>query len=219
MKLNKMKSVLKLVVMAVILPFFFSACSNNTSTEDAREQAVATAVSQKTTVENAAIVWSGSKVTGKTHTGTLALKESALEFEDGKLTGGSFIVDMASLQNIDVEGEYKQKLVNHLKSDDFFGVETYPTSSFKITSIEAGAAEGEYNVTGDLTIKATTLPQSFVAKVAVEGNQATTTANFNIDRAKYDVRYGSGSFFDDLGDKAINDEFNLDIKIVSSLGE
>jgi polyisoprenoid-binding protein YceI len=125
-------------------------------------------------------------------------------FDESALTGGEFVVDMSSLAATDLEGENKQKLEGHLKSDDFFGVAEHATSTLVFTDIKA-KGKNSYEVTGDLTIKGITKPVTF--DVSVYGNKAT--ASLKIDRAQYNVRYGSGSFFDNLGDKTIYDEFDL----------
>ena len=149
------------------------------------------------------VTWKGYKVTGS-HYGTINLKEGALMFDGDQLTGGEFVVDMTSLISTDLEGESKGKLEGHLKSDDFFGVANNPTSKLVFTSVKA-SGKNSYQVTGDLTIKGKTNPVTF--DVSVYGNKATAT--MKVDRSKYDVRYGSGSFFDNLGDKTIYDEFDL----------
>ncbi len=153
--------------------------------------------------EESQVTWKAYKVTGS-HMGTINLKEGALIFDEGALTGGSFVVDMTSLVSTDLEGEYKQKLEGHLKSEDFFGVDEHPTSTLEFTKVEA-TGKNSYEVTGDLTIKGITKPVTF--DVSVYGNKATAT--MKVDRALYNVRYGSGSFFENLGDKTIYDEFDL----------
>ena len=154
-------------------------------------------------VDKSQVVWKGYKVTGS-HEGTIALKEGTLMFEQGKLTGGSVVVNMATLGSTDLSGKSKEKLDSHLKSDDFFGVEKYPTATLKISKVNV-TGKNAYEVTGDLTIKGTTHPITF--DMSVYGSRAN--AFLKIDRSKYDVRYGSGSFFDNLGDKTIYDEFDL----------
>ncbi|MEL4308132.1 YceI family protein [Joostella sp. CR20] len=154
-------------------------------------------------VENSKVTWKGYKVTGS-HEGTINLKSGELSFDGETLVGGNFTVDMTSIGATDLSGEYKDKLDGHLKSDDFFGVAKYPTASLTITKTEA-TSKNAYKVTGNLTIKGKTNPITF--DLSVYGNKAT--ANVKIDRTKYDVRYGSGSFFDNLGDKTIYDEFDL----------
>jgi len=168
---------------------------------------IATAQSKKVDAAKSSIHWVGKKVTGQ-HEGTVALKEGNLIFKGKKLTGGSFIVDMTSLTSTDLTGEYLGKLNGHLKSEDFFGTEKFPTSKLVFKSI-GDKGNGVYTVTADLTIKDVTAPVKF--EITVKGNTATTT--FKVDRTKYGIKYGSGSFFDNLGDKTINDEFELTVSL------
>jgi polyisoprenoid-binding protein YceI len=154
-------------------------------------------------VEKSSVAWKGYKVTGS-HKGNIALKKGALTFKEGQLVGGEFIIDMRTIENTDMEGEYKTKLEGHLKSEDFFGVDKYPTAKLVFNTVKS-TGKNSYEVTGDLTIKDKTNPVTF--DLSVYGNKAT--ANVKIDRTKFDVRYGSTSFFDNLQDKAIYDEFDL----------
>ncbi len=154
-------------------------------------------------VKTSTVEWKGYKVTGS-HYGTVNLSEGNLIFNGDTLSGGSFTVDMTSLTSTDLEGEWKEKLDGHLKSDDFFGVESHPSASLVFTSVTA-SSKNSYDVTADLTIKGITNPINFT--LGVYGNKANAT--LKIDRAQYDIKYGSGSFFDNLGDKAIYDEFDL----------
>ena len=160
------------------------------------------------------IVWKGYKVTGE-HTGTIGVKEGALEFDGDELIGGTFLIDMRSIDCTDLSGGTKDKLVGHLKSDDFFGVQGFPTASFAITKVVSRGTPGDYKITGDLSIKETTAPITFLAKVTEENGKKVAVADIQIDRSVYNVRYGSGSFFDNLGDKTIYDEFDLTVKLVS----
>lgn len=157
--------------------------------------------------------WKGANVVGKTHTGTLKLSDGKLTLKNGKLTGGSFVVDMTTLKNTDLSGEWSDKLVGHLKSDDFFSVETYKTSNFVITKVVENS--GKYNVTGNITIKGKTETITFPADVKVNGNAVNATATLVVNRSKFDVRYGSDSFFDNLGDKAIADDIELQVALVA----
>ena len=154
-------------------------------------------------IDKSKIIWKGYKVTGS-HEGTIAIKSGSLTFAESKLVGGEFVIDMTTLGSTDLEGENKGKLDGHLKSDDFFGVESHPTAILVFKKVVA-SGKNAYNVTGDLTVKGKTNPVSFV--ISIYGNKAT--ASLKIDRTKYDVRYGSTSFFDGLKDKAIYDEFDL----------
>lgn len=172
--------------------------------------AVSATVSAQTTKIDAAkssIKWVGKKVTGS-HDGTVNFKEGSLTWKRKALTGGSFVIDMTSINVTDLKaGQGKEKLEGHLKNEDFFGTDKYPTATLKFTKVAAKSA-GVYTVTGDLTIKGITKPVTFDLKVSGK----TATAHFNIDRTKYDIRYGSNSFFN-LGDKAINDEFEVSVAL------
>ncbi len=168
---------------------------------------IANAQVKKVDAAKSTITWIGKKVTGQ-HNGTIGLKEGSLIFNGKKLTGGSFVVDMTSLTATDLTGDYQMKLNGHLKSEDFFGTEKFTTSKLVFKKI-ADKGNGVYNVTADLTIKETTAPINF--EIIVKGTTATTT--LKIDRTKYGIKYGSGSFFENLGDKAISDEFELTVNL------
>jgi polyisoprenoid-binding protein YceI len=182
-------------VLSLALAIVFGASATASTPIDGEKKEVKTKESK--------VTWKAYKVTGS-HTGTVDLKEGALMFDGDKLTGGEFVVNMASLVSTDLEGEYKGKLEGHLKSDDFFGVETHPISKLVFTKVKS-SGKNSYEVKGDLTIKGITKPITF--DVSIYGSKATAT--MKVDRAEYDVRYGSGSFFDNLGDKTIYDEFDL----------
>lgn len=161
---------------------------------------------KKVNIKDSNIEWEGEKLTGS-HNGTIQLKDGHFLMENGDLVGGEFTVDMTSINVTDLEGDSKSKLEGHLKSDDFFGVEDHKTAKFVINTV---AKKGDiYGISGDLTIKGKTNPIAFDMKM--NKNSASTT--LVIDRTKYDVRYGSDSFFDNLGDKTIYDEFTLNINL------
>ncbi len=149
------------------------------------------------------IEWKAYKVTGS-HKGTVNIKSGYLSFEDGKLSAGSITIDMTSINTTDLTGEYKNKLDGHLKSGDFFSVEKYNTSTLDFSKAKA-KGKNAYEVTGKLTIKGITKSIKFL--ISIYGNKAT--ASVKVDRTKYDIKYGSSSFFDNLKDKAIYDEFDL----------
>lgn len=158
------------------------------------------------------IEWHGRKVTGE-HFGTINLKEGKLEFNGNKITGGKFVVDMNSIACSDLTDQSTNaKLVGHLKSDDFFSVAKYPNAELEIINA-AHKGGNKYDLTGNLTIKGITHEVVFPATVNV-ANGISAEAEITIDRSKYDVRYGSGKFFDNLGDKMIYDNFSLKIKLV-----
>ena len=158
-------------------------------------------------VEKSTISWEGNKVTGS-HSGTINLESGSLEFDDKVLVGGNFVMDMTSIIVTDLEGDSKAKLEGHLKDDDFFGVNNFPSASYVITSVKVVDATN-VELTGDLTIKGITKSYTFNMAMVDGGAQVFAI----IDRTDFDIRYGSASFFDSLGDRAIYDDFELNINL------
>jgi len=154
------------------------------------------------------VSWVGKKVTGE-HSGVISVKSGSLEFENGKLVDGMIEIDMNSIKCTDLEGKPAKNLEGHLKSDDFFGVPNHPTARFRVTGTEDSKKDGYVTITGELTIKGITKDVSFDAMLTDTGAKGT----MSIDRTKFDVKYGSGSFFDGLGDKMIYDNFDLELDI------
>jgi polyisoprenoid-binding protein YceI len=161
------------------------------------------------------LTWTAKKVTGS-HAGAIAVSAGQLDIDKNVLKGGSFTLDTRSITVTDItNADMNGKLVGHLKSDDFFSVEKHPTATFVITSATAKGG-GNYDVTGNLTIKGITNPVSFPATLTVAGGQATAKATVTVDRTKFDIKYRSKNFFENLGDKAIYDDFTLDVTLVAS---
>lgn len=164
---------------------------------------------KKVNTAESTITWKGKKVTGS-HTGTINLREGSLNYDGDMLTGGTFLVDMTTINCTDLAaGSGKEKLEGHLKSDDFFGVANNPTAKFEITKVVSRGTAGAYKVIGNVTIKGKTKEIKFLADEA----DGMIKAEIIIDRSDFDVKYGSGSFFDNLGDKTIYDEFDLVLNI------
>ena len=162
----------------------------------------------KVDTELSSIDWIGRKVTGQ-HTGKIKITSGEVKMSGKAVKGGSFTMDMTSITSD------SERLTGHLKTDDFFSVEKNPTSAFVITKVTAAGKE-RINVTGNLTIKGITNEITFPATVKKQGNAIVAVAkNVMVNRAKYDIRYGSKSFFNDIGNKAIDDEFELGINLVA----
>jgi polyisoprenoid-binding protein YceI len=166
-----------------------------------------TAQTKKVDTSKSSINWLAKKVTGQ-HNGTINIKDGALVFKGKKLVGGTFTADMTTVTATDLTGEYLGKLNGHLKSDDFFSTAKFATSTLVFKTIGAKWKD-VYTVTADLTIKGITNPVTF--DITVADNSATT--KFMVDRTKYDIKYGSKSFFESIGDKAIYDEFELTVNL------
>lgn len=173
----------------------------------------------KVDVKQSKLEWHGKKVTGE-HNGLINIQSGTLKFNNDKLAGGQFTIDMNTIVDLDLESEeWNTKLVNHLKSDDFFSVEKFPTAKFKITEVKAHKAEesdANYWIKGELTIKGKTNPIEFAVKIEKNEKGISGTATMTVDRSKYDVRFGSGSFFEGLGDKLIYDDFDMKISLTAT---
>jgi len=158
--------------------------------------------SQKSNVK-----WKATKIGGE-HEGNITVKSGHLHFEDDKLVSGLVEIDMQSIVCTDLSGSYKNKLENHLNSADFFNTTKNPTSSIELIECSY-KGNNQYEIKAAITIKDITENISFVADV----NDGTASAKITVDRSKFDVRYGSGSFFSDLGDNLIYDDFELEVNL------
>lgn len=207
------KIVLSLVLVASVL----TACKSEKKEEVAVKEAVKVeakeVVLNNVDTEVSVLNWKGTKP-GGAHNGTVALKSGALVVEEGSLKSGEFVVDMNTITNVDMAGSKGAgKIEGHLKNADFFDIEVYPTSKFVITSVEE--AEGKLAVTGNLTIKDVTKSITIPATVTTENGVTTFTSDkFKVNRADFNVKYGSKSFFENLKDKFIDDimEFSFVVK-------
>jgi polyisoprenoid-binding protein YceI len=157
--------------------------------------------------EQTKLLWLGEKVTGQ-HTGTILLKSGWLNWKDNEIVSGELNVDMSSLK----DSEANERLEGHLKSDDFFGVEKYPEAKLLITG-SSPFDKGTGVVSGTLSIKGVTNPIEFKASLQKKDEGLWFFANIIVDRTKYNIRYGSGTFIDNLGDKTIFDEFKLKVSL------
>ena len=165
--------------------------------------------------KNSTVVWGAKKVTG-THAGNVPISSGSLILDGDKLKGGTFVLDMKNLTVTDVkDADMNGKLTGHLKNADFFAVEAHPQAKFVITSVTPKGA-GAYDVTGKLTIKGITSDIKFPATVKSEGKKVTADAKITVDRTKYDIKFRSSNFFENLGDKAIDNDFTLDVNLVAN---
>ncbi|MCL7765014.1 YceI family protein [Polaribacter sp. Z014] len=198
------KIILSLVVVASVL----TACKGEKKEKVEAKEAVKVTVNvaELDNVDTSVSVlnWEGTKP-GGAHNGTVALKSGGLLIEDGKLTNGEFVIDMSSVTNVDMKGaEGAGKIEGHLKSADFFDVAVYPISKFVITKVEE--VDGKLAVTGNLQIKDVTKSITIPATISTEnGVTVFKSESFNVDRADFNVKYGSKKFFEGLKDKFIDD--------------
>jgi polyisoprenoid-binding protein YceI len=180
--------------------------------------AFAAAFSQNYTVDatKSTLNWKAEKITGF-HEGTVGIKSGSFKTSNDKITAGSFLINMTTIVNTDLtDAEYNKKLVGHLSSPDFFDVAKFPEAVFTITR-PVDLTKAVTEVHGNLTIKGISKPLTFKAVVKKDGNTFVFNANsIVVDRTVYNIKYGSGTFFSDLGDKVIYDEFTLKLKLVAN---
>ncbi|MFY9309324.1 MAG: YceI family protein [Bacteroidia bacterium] len=195
------KITMGLVAAAAITAFAFTAPKYTTTyTVDTKSTSAA---------------WLGKKVTGQ-HNGKISVSKGTVTADHGSINGGTVEFDMNSITCEDLtDKEWNGKLVGHLKSDDFFSTEKFPTAKFEVTKATL-KKENDYDVTGKLTIKGITNEITFPAKIKMDEKTMVVIAKITVNRTKYDIKYGSASFFESIGDKAISDDFELDVNLVAS---
>jgi hypothetical protein len=206
------KIVLSLIVVASILTACKGEKKEKVETKEAEKVVVNVSELNNVDTTISMLTWKGTKP-GGAHNGSVALKSGGLLVEAGELKGGEFVVDLATITNLDMQGsDGAAKLEGHLKAPDFFDVAQYPTSTFAITNVEK--KEGKLHVTGNLQIKDVTKSITIPAMMSSENGVTTFKSEvFNINRADFNVKYGSKSFFDNLKDKFIDDMMELSFEV------
>lgn len=191
---------------------------NGETQEQVLSDAPADAEVYQINTEMSLVGWEGSKKIITTHIdrGTIDIQAGELFFEDEQLVGGNIVIDMNSISTQTVGNDMEpSRLDTHLKSDDFFNVAQYPTATLVVTDVSS-SDEATYLITGDLTIRETTEQVSFPVILSKQGNDVFAEGQLIINRADFNVRFGSDSFFDNLGDNVINDEFRLNFRVVAN---
>jgi len=210
---------IQMVMSMLALAVVFNSTTAVADGKPGKKAGAKAAIALKVDPAKSTFNWTGKKVSGE-HTGTIKIAKGDLAVENNKLVGGNFDVDMNSIVCTDLtDASYNAKFIGHMKSEDFFNIEKYPVSTFKITKVEpiAGAKAGtpNYTITGDLTIKGITKPVTFPATVKVMGNKADAVAKFEVDRTQWDIKYGTG-LVGTAADKVIYDNFVVDLKLVAA---
>lgn len=219
--MKTLKKLSSVTVIFVTLISLFYGCSKSTSdkTNNTENKNLKTASNKgeklNLVLSESKLEWSGKKVTGQ-HNGTIDIKNGDLYLDNGKLTGGNFDIDFTTIKVRDIEDpELNAKLTGHLKSNDFFSAQSFPIGKFEIKSLAplSNGTENNYTVSGSLTIKGITKEITFPAKVMINANSVIASADFNIDRTLWDIKFRSGKFFENLGDNLISDDFNIKFNI------
>ncbi len=208
--------IIGLLIIVAVIAFVFWTKKTEAPVENSVDKNVSasstpiTVGSYKLNTETSKIGWKGEKITGSTEEGTVMLSGGDIEVNEDVITG-YFGIDMNTItSNPNIE-----MLVKHLKNDDFFAVDKFPEAFFVLKSMTPSSpdSEGRYLVSGDLTIKGITQPVSFIASVSSVDNEISATGSFALNRTLWDIKYGSSSFFGDLGDKAIRDAITITIDL------
>jgi len=200
-----MKKIFTLLMLTAL-----ASCNLNTSQSESSNDNVLQASDASYTInpDQIIIVWTGREVTTSKHFGNIYFASGQFEVKSGLISSGEFVVDMTTIDNQDLPEERRARLEAHLKSDDFFSVESHPTALLSILSSES-LADGKWLVSGELTIKTFTHPVEFEMLNSNDGWKA----NLVFDRSKYEVKFRSGTFFENLGDKLIYDDIELAINL------
>ena len=205
-----------MIAVVVVSTVLFSCKGEKKEKIVAKEEVKVEETSMVNNVDLTASVmtWKGTKPTGS-HDGTVAFKSGGMLLENDVLKGGEFVIDMNTIKNLDMVGsDGAANIEKHLKSPDFFDVEVYPTSKFVITSVLE--VEGSLAVTGNLTIKDVTKSITIPASVStLEGITTFKSELFNIDRADFNVKYGSKRWIEGLKDKFIDDLVEMSFTVVT----
>lgn len=214
----------KIFLSTLLVAALLASCKNNKEAEiaEAKETASESHEAAKYVVDTAATVieWLGEKPTGQHH-GTIDVSEGSFTYKDSLIESGSFKIDMKSITVLDLEGDQKANLENHLKGTvegkegDFFNVNKFPQATFELTGLTKDG--NQTMMQGNLTIKEDTKNISFPVNISKDGEKLTIDSEeFTIDRTKWKVNYGSKSVFEGLGDKFISDNVQLKIKVIAT---
>jgi len=165
-------------------------------------------------VSQSEVGWSAKSVTD-THLGKIKLTKAELQFQDSRLVGGSFEVDMNSITVTDItDAQHNQDFINHITTEDFFEVNRFPTASFRITEV-ARESGNDYRVKGVMKIKEREQPVEFIATVTSTPTGTRTAATLTIDRTAFGIEYGSQGKRGSEKDWFIHNEFVLNVNVVT----
>ncbi len=202
----------------VILFLFLAGCgtkkdteiSSNTSNKISPEQGV-----YKVVIDETELSWIGKELSTKIHTGTLNLSNGIIQVDNDKKITGNITINMSTINVTDLQGRAKEMLEGHLRSVDFFEVENFPKATLSFKSKSFNKLKNQINFEGELTIKDISNPILFNAILLESSPYLKAKAILSFDRSKYNVRFRSGSFFENLGDKLILDVIDVNITLVT----
>ena len=165
--------------------------------------------------DNSSIKWTGRELSTKSHYGSLQMKNGSLTVNTDGTVNGIIKIDMTTIDCEDLQGRSKASLERHLRSDDFFSVESHPIATLTFKSEGGIGAGNKLAFNGDLEIKGISHPISFESEVKNVDPKVSALVNMTFDRSKYNVRFRSGTFFQNLGDKLIYDDIEISVDIIT----
>ena len=163
--------------------------------------------------DNSSIKWTGRELSTKSHYGSLQMKNGSLTVNTDGTVNGIIKIDMTTIDCEDLQGRSKASLERHLRSDDFFSVESHPIATLTFKSEGGIGAGNKLAFNGDLEIKGISHPISFESELKSVDPKVSALVDMTFDRSKYNVRFRSGTFFQNLGDKLIYDDIEISVDI------
>ena len=209
---------IKYIQSALIILLLIIGCGkNNKSTNTIKNDNPITYKKGKYSINSlkSALTWTGKQLSTKEHNGTINIKKGEIIIDDNGLIKGGVEINMETINTTDLKGQWKDKLDGHLKSPDFFDVEKHPIAFLKFNGSGSNNSYEEYKFDGELTIKNITHPISFQSVINNINGKLSARANIVFDRSKYDIRYGSGKFFENLGDNMIYDDIAINVSVIT----
>ena len=209
----------KISQIFIIILFVINGCGqkkDNSSSTSKKESLTLNTGSYTINLSKSKLLWTGKQVSTKKHYGTINIKKGGIQVTDKGFINGDIEIDMLTINTTDIKGRGKENLDGHLKGPDFFDVMEHPVAYLKFQGNQNNYQNGELKFEGELTIKNITHPLSFNSKIENIDDKLNANAEVIFDRSLYDVRYGSGKFFDNLGDRLIYDEISLDVLVVTN---
>ena len=210
----------KFIIPASIIILALIGCGKKNETKDLKVGNTSSTYLEKGSYDiistKSELKWIGEELSTDTHSGALVLKKGKIDVNENGVIHGEVEIDMTTITVSDMQGKWGKKLEGHLKSPDFFGVEKHPNAFITFQSDENPIKNNQINLTGKLTIKDITHPITFTAELLDIKPSIIAKANLSFDRSKYDVRFRSGKFFENLGDKLILDVIEVDVLLVTN---
>ena len=204
------------ILFSLIL--FFVGCDSGKKSDNSNpilNQLTPEAGTYSLLIDDSELSWIGTELSTKTHTGTIDFTDGTIVVDSDNTISGNIKINMSTINVTDLQGRSKEMLERHLRSSDFFEVESYSEAKFSFISKSFDKLSNQISFVGDLTIKDITNPISFNATLLETSPFLKAKAVLSFDRSKYNVRFRSGNFFENLGDKLILDDIDVNIRLVT----